>query len=554
LIRRIAPFLALAVFGVTLALPAIIYAFPSYTHDGWIHALWLTNFSDQFWGGALYPRWLSNLNGGLGSPAFYYYPPIPYHLTILLSPFFTHDEQGWRRLGLSAAFALITSGWFAYLWLKQIAGRKAACAAAMLYVAAPYHTVVDLYVRGAFAELFAFVWAPLIFYFAHRIEGGGHRAAIGLAVAYALLIASHLPTALIIAPFPIGYAVFTAKPGERKKSALLALAAMALGIGLSAIYLLPAVTMREFVSMQELKKPGLYFGEWFLGVNLFSRGLRAYIMWNVVGSLFAAFCAFFVSGADPDERAGRERAFWMSAALIAVFAMTPLSYPVWRALPLLQNIQFPFRFNTILALATSALIAPAIHSMNKTGARIRFCRATVALIALSWLVVAPAFAWREYKTRQQFGEPHSQLVANNADAPEYRPRWVERDKFITQAEKADLARRGADKVIALEDKTTAAVEMWGPGKIVLNVRCEAGATLDVRQYYFPNWQARDIASGDRLSAQPAPGSGLLRTQAPGGSHRIEFKITPTLWERVGQALSAISMVILLFLFIVSRRH
>src|SRR5262249_5286114 len=133
-----------------------------------------------------------------------------------------------------------------------------------------------------FAELFAFVWAPLIFYFAHRINSSGRRAAIGLAATYALLVASHLPTAMILAPFPVGYAFFMAKPEERKRSALLALAAMALGIGLSAIYLIPAVTMREFVSMQELKKPGAQFKEWFLGVNLFSRGLRVYLTWNVV--------------------------------------------------------------------------------------------------------------------------------------------------------------------------------------------------------------------------------------------------------------------------------
>lgn len=176
--QRRAHLILITAAGLFLAAPAVIFGFPAHTHDGWIHALWLTHFSEQLWGGDPYPRWLSDLNGGLGSPAFFFYPPIPYYLSSLLKPFFGSDEQGWLRLGLMAAFALIASGWSAYLWLNRIAGRNVACAAAILFVAAPYHTIADLYIRGAFAELFAFVWAPLIFYFAHQIKDGERLAPI----------------------------------------------------------------------------------------------------------------------------------------------------------------------------------------------------------------------------------------------------------------------------------------------------------------------------------------------------------------------------------------
>ncbi|MGE0130472.1 MAG: 6-pyruvoyl-tetrahydropterin synthase-related protein [Blastocatellales bacterium] len=545
-VKRLAPLIALAVVGLILALPVTLFGFPAYTHDGWIHALWLTHFSDQLWGGDPHPRWLSDLNGGLGSPSFFFYPPVPYYLTSLLKPFFGSDEQGWLRLGLSASLALIASGWTAYLWLKQIAGRTAACVAAILYVAMPYHTIADLYIRGAFAELFAFVWAPLIFYFTHRIIAGARLAPIGLAASYALLVASHLPTAMILSPFPIGYALFTAKLEERKKKAVFTLAAMALGLGLSAIYLLPAVTMRKFVSMQELMKPEVRFEKWFLFASLSQQGLRAHLVWIVISALIAAGCAFFVSGFNQDERVRRERAFWMLTALVAFVVMTPLSAPVWRTLPLLQNIQFPFRFNTILALAASALLALGFHSFNKSDARIRVCRAIVALIALFWLIATPAFAWRGYKIHQQFSAPRSQLVGHDLDALEYRPRWVDRDRFIVQADKAS---GDTDWVFVSEGKTEAKIEAWQPGKIVLNVNSEAGATLDVRQYFFPTWQARNITTGDQLSLQPAPVSGLLRIKAPAGAHRIELKLAPAPAEQAGRVITAISLAIVFLLII-----
>lgn len=547
--QRRAHLILITAAGLFLAAPAVIFGFPAHTHDGWIHALWLTHFSEQLWGGDPYPRWLSDLNGGLGSPAFFFYPPIPYYLSSLLKPFFGSDEQGWLRLGLMAAFALIASGWSAYLWLNRIAGRNVACAAAILFVAAPYHTIADLYIRGAFAELFAFVWAPLIFYFAHRINDGERLAPIGLAVSYALLVASHLPTAMIIPPFPIGYALFTAKPEERKKSALLTLAAMALGLGLSAIYLLPAVTMREFVSMQELMKPDVRFEKWFIFGSLWPQGLRAHLDWIVASALIAAGCAFFVSSFDQDEQARQERWFWMIAALIVVFLMTPLSSPVWRALPLLQNIQFPFRFNTILALAVSALLALGFHSMNKSGKRIRICRGIVALIALFWLIATPALAWRGYKTHHQFSAPRSQLVGYDLDALEYRPRWVDRDRFIVQAGKAS---GDADRMFVSEGKAEAKIETWRPGKIVLSVRSEAGAKLDVRQYFFPGWQARTLGNDYQLSAQPAPVSGLLRFIAPAGDHRIELRLVPARAEQAGKIISAISLAMACLLIIRSR--
>jgi hypothetical protein len=130
---------------------------------------------------------------------------------------------------------------------------------------------------------------------------------------------------------------------------------------------------------------------------------------------------------------------------------------------------------------------------------------------------------------------------------------VDRDRFISQADKTDAARGGVDGVVDAENPGAASIEVWGEGKIVLNVRGEAGATVDVRQYYFPSWQARDVTTGDGLSAQAAPVSGLLRILAPGGTHRIELKVVPTLWERLGQALSAISLAILVAVFFVPRR-
>jgi len=40
--------------------------------------MWTKSFDSRLWSGGWYPRWLMNMNGGLGSATFYFYPPLPF--------------------------------------------------------------------------------------------------------------------------------------------------------------------------------------------------------------------------------------------------------------------------------------------------------------------------------------------------------------------------------------------------------------------------------------------------------------------------------------------
>src|SRR5437870_450529 len=106
--------------GLVLTLLVLIFGVPYLSDDGVTHAIWYTHFSEQLWAGDFYPRWLVNMNAGLGSPAFFYYPPLPFFLTSVLRPFFPNDPQGWHQVGVSLSIALTASGVSAYLWLKEI--------------------------------------------------------------------------------------------------------------------------------------------------------------------------------------------------------------------------------------------------------------------------------------------------------------------------------------------------------------------------------------------------------------------------------------------------
>ena len=194
------------VAGTILTAPLLLFGFSRESADGILHALWYSNFAAQWWAGEVYPRWLLDLNGGLGSPVFFYYGPIPYYLTGILRPLFPVDPHGWHQLGVAASLALTASGLCAFLWLKDITDRPSATVAAILYMALPYHLAFDLYSRGGFAQNFGFIWMPVMLHFTNGISRGRVAAAIGVAVSFALLVMTHPPTALMFAAVPACYA------------------------------------------------------------------------------------------------------------------------------------------------------------------------------------------------------------------------------------------------------------------------------------------------------------------------------------------------------------
>ena len=145
--------------------PVFVYGFPADSWDIRFHSLWTRNFSDQLWAGELYPRWLSQINDGLGSPYFFYYSPLAYYLASLFHGFRT--PTGIAQISLASITLLFLSGLVCYRWLLGICGRTGALVGACLYVMAPSHVFVDAYVRGDYPEFASYVWLPAIL---HGVE------------------------------------------------------------------------------------------------------------------------------------------------------------------------------------------------------------------------------------------------------------------------------------------------------------------------------------------------------------------------------------------------
>ena len=376
----------IVVIGLILTIPVLFHGV--FLADDLLpyHLKWAKNFSEQFWSGDLYPRWLQGMNAGLGSPTFFFYAPIPYYFTSLFHPLFANDPQGWYQLKFSASFALIASGITAYIWLETITNKNSAFISSLIYMALPYHLSVDLYRRFAFAEYWSFVWMPLILYFSVKIINGHRLNILGFAVSFALLIMTHVITLIMFFSVPLGYIVVMAGKRRRKKALVHTGLALILAIGLSAIYWLPAITTQKYISMKEIMGISYFYGKLFLFSNqptYYSQNLWKYleVMTLLMGGL--ASCAFIIARTNSIATSRQENNYWFFIAMMALFMTLPLSRPLWDVLTAVQKVQFSWRFNSILVVATTALIALGISSLKSSKRIVNF----LDKIAIGFLLV-----------------------------------------------------------------------------------------------------------------------------------------------------------------------
>ena len=532
--------------GLILILPTIAYGVFD-AHDTLVHLNWANYFSQQLWAGELYPRWLLKMNSGLGSPTFFFYPPVPYYFTSLFYPFRFGNPSIWSPLVLSSALALILSGLTAYLWLKNITNQKAALIGSIIYMILPYHWAIDFYWRFAFSEYWAFVWIPLILYYSKKIVCGHKFAVLGFAISYALLSMTHLPTTLIFSIIPFTYSLFIAQGKQKLKSLVCMVFALALGIGLAAIYLIPALSMQENVLLKEIAtEPYFYFANNFTWRKQFIypnfQVFMGYLGILVMLMAIISYLAFTVARKHFHKDVRLENFYWLIVSLASCLMTLPLSKPLWKLFTVLQVIQFPWRFNVVLTVAATALITLACYSFKPKS--ILHQKKALIGIGMLFILILSGFAMAYYNI-ERLNFDQKTVIQMSQDAPEYRPKWVEK-KIFAQRLVHKIAKNYPQAKIT-RGQGSLAVKKWQPRNIVLQTNAPTNIEITLKQFYYPGWTAR--VDYRKLSVKPSQPEGLVRMEIPSGQHQVKITLEAGLKERLGQAISAASALILLLLFL-----
>ena len=374
---------AAIIFAIALVLtaPHFLYGYPS-GQSVTFNVPALHFFFQQFAAGELYPRWLTDYSTGMGAPVFCYYAPLPFYFASLFGLTGCFNCSAPMLLSISHLALIALSGIAFYFWCSRFTGRTICLVASLVYVLLPYH-YLDFEIRNAVGEGMSFVWLPLIFNALHGVSTSNRISAryiVLTGMAYAGLILTHLPSAVLIIPFMAIYVgVFVTRRSFVQR--FLSLAAVgAIGVALSAVYIIPALTMRDYLQPDIwLNQAGThYMPEYSL---LFSGTTPKFGMLVYADIAIATMAALGVVGAMVliNRLSGAsylpvkdENRRMLVAALISFalswLLMNVVSREIWLNFEILRQVQFPWRLGLEVDFWAASAIAVGLSNIARTTA------------------------------------------------------------------------------------------------------------------------------------------------------------------------------------------
>lgn len=558
----------LLVAGLLAVLPHLLVGFPA-GHSVNVNIFWYECFQEQLFSGELLPRWLFSYWGGLGAPVFYFYAPFPFYLFSLIELFPVGQWGEFAVLTVGHALLFFLSGAAFYVLARTHTDRFWAAVIAVAYMFAPYH-YIDIELRAAIGEASAYIWIPLILTGVWRPDKNP-RSTILAACAYAGLVLSHLPSALLAAPAIALFSALSSERSERLRAIGHAVAVGVLGVALSAFYVLPALMLRDTISHDAwVIGQGLHFvaTRWLIGsshLQPFGRMVYELLGGTTlvgVGSLLAYARlrkSRFGAGLEPPPR-------HLTAALLAVlclcwFLMSGLSWPLWEYFPFLPQVQFPWRLGVLVDVCSLLLVVlfapPVIRSLVSgfgfAGRRRRMMELAICSLVLSVLSasvmleyfpravglkdeIPGALAPVEYRARWLVESPvylgskaaedlHRIEVAPTAHERGVR-RWEKHIKRLPSIAAQRNLERGESVRISSDEVT----------RSTISAVLDSEATIRVKKIYYPHWRLTDLA-GDEVETHPDERTGLLVLRLPAGRHELTLdrRILPV--ERLGLLVS-----------------
>lgn len=327
-------------------------------HSSYLNVSWADGFAQQLARGEFYPRWLPEMNDGLGSPVFYFYGPLPFYMTAPI--IFMTGDAGFSVV-IGSTLMLGLSGIAGYLLFRQFAEFQDSLVAAVIYMVMPYHFVIDIWVRAAYGEQAAFIFMPLASLCILRLRTGIYAAA-GLALSCAGLAFSHLPSLLIFSPVMAFLSLWTAYQSRSFRVLALAVAGGTLGIGAASIYLLPALAGRWFV------KPEFWLMFRPEGQLLFVRFSQTFdqillLCFFLTTAVLAT--TTFLLRKQPEFRHLRP---WIVIGAAVLFLVSPFSAFIWRNAGVFAVVQFPWRLLSVMDLVSGVVIASYFRHIRAVAA------------------------------------------------------------------------------------------------------------------------------------------------------------------------------------------
>lgn len=601
--------------GTPLITPLLRWTAVPCTHDGHLHYHRVAAMRHAWENGLYVSRWLPDLAFGYGYPFFIYRELPP--LYAVLFPHLAGMPLP-AASNLFYALCVLAGGWFMYLWVRDVLGARAGIVSAVAYMAAPY-VLVDALIRGNSPESLALALMPFLLWTGRRWLLGAtavRGTAVSTAVYFllstfgmALFALSHNISLLIFTPTLLVYLLALSWLHRLPWPVWLGRIALLFGLGLGmtifyaggALLEMDQVTLQQstttrnndfrfnFTTLSEifapaapenpdLLNPPLPFRLGWVPTALALIGI-AVGLWGshrlpVNGNQLPVN-----SNQSPDPRppapGPRSPIKWHVALMalataVYLFMSLPASRFIWEALPLIDFVQFPWRFVGRAALPVAFLagapfsLQPPAFSRQHNASRITFYVSRITFYAAIALLVIEAIPTLYPNVCDE--EPFPTILTVHAYEREtglvgvdpegsYFPRTVQRRPAGSPLE-ADYQRGVWPQRLDL-----AALPAGAEVRSVTYDNLSMTAVIDAPEpftaryltFAFPGWTA--TVNGSPAPITPGAPEGLITFPVPAGEHtiRVAWRATPLRTALTAVSLLALAAAIVVAVLLVRNR-
>lgn len=523
-------FLSLLVgISILFLIPLFKTGIPA-THDGEAQVVRITAFYKAISDNQFPPRWAGDLNYRYGLPTLNFFFPLEGYLGTVFHSFGISLQDSYK-LQLIASF--VCAPLFFFLWASQLFKKEVAFVGSLLYGFAPYH-FLDLYVRGQLAELLAFVFIPLIFFFVERnSKKFSYPNLVGGGISHALLILSHSILSLLFTGVIFLYIVVRNYP--KKRQIIQNLFIPIIGLLLSCFFWVPAlaegkyinskVFVHDFYQENFVSLDKLIYSPWGFGPAVNEQGGLSPRIGIIPIFLILCCIALFHK-----QKKKREVIFWFIIFLAGVFMATSFSQIIWRQIHMVQQFQFPWRFTGLSSFVAAVL---SMYILALFQRRLWFF--LIVLIILVWSIQFVTISGT-IKKQDAFYWQYPGAAAFHGEATTI---WT--DGEAHGFPKKEIQVIAGEATIKKRGKKTQ--------KHTFTVVAKQEVTILDNTVYFPGWKVFIDDEEVPIQFQNPQHPGLITFHVPEGRHTVEVLFTETAVRKFADIISLLSFggVILLFL-------
>lgn len=497
-------------------------------------------------------RWVSDLGYGYGYPIFNFYSPLPYYIG---AGFYLSGLDILNSTKAMMAMGVLLSGLGLYLMSRRWWGVAGGILSAVLYQYAPYHAI-QLYVRGAVGELYAYAFMPFFLWGASEAGRGKRSGIIWGGLALAGLILSHNITAVIVGYFIAAGLLYGAYIGisERRYGMLRGILALVfLGLGLSAFFWLPAITEARYTKVAELTQgtndyrrhfvfaDQLWDSSWgFAGSAPGREDGMSFKLGKIHVILGLLGVAALMLVAHDKKRPRKMATIILTGLGVSVFMMLVQSEKIWSSLPFMSFVQYPWRFLAFTLLFLSFAGGALLYIV---GSKFPSYKLLVTVITVFSVLL---FNTRYFQPQRLY------QVADGFFTDVKRIKWnISRISHEYLAKDFPVPRedeiRGEKIAISDAIMVEQREERMHFAKYVISAEKEAEIVFSIA--YFPGWKF----FVDATQVVPELINGKPMIFIPSGKHIVTAYFGNTRVRQLGNSLTLLTLLVAGYLLVEGRK-